>query len=464
MAPVLAALLGASIAAAAPHRGEPVRPRIIDEGPGRNPHRLIVKLAENRGFSIANSRIIGPKPLPVINELLEGSQPLFSRHARSTGVPRSAGAADLSLYRVISSADAALLGNRLLNRPEVETAYLAPQPVPPPADIPPETPDFSFDQLYDQPGPDGFGFDRANDWPGGDGRNVMIADVEYGFDPMHEDLTSVTIDAFGPGFSDYQFHGNGVLGVLAAPDNGYGITGLVPAAPLMVVSPFSDPETYNVADAIDMAASMLTAGDVLLIQQQGWRNDTYTPVEVEPAVFDAIAAAVAAGIVVIEPAGNGACDLDDPIWEDAFNRAERDSGAIMVGGGASPLSGFEPRSYHPIGSCYGDRVDVQGWYDHMVTLSARDGAPSFTDLFFPEADGRQAYTGQFGGTSGAAPLVAAIAAVMNSVAIETGSEPWDPLELRAVLSSTGHPQTGDGVEAVGPQPDLRRLLRIYGVR
>jgi len=136
----------------------------------------------------------------------------------------------------------------------------------------------------------------------------------------------------------------------------------------------------------------------------------------------------------------------------------------MVGGGASPYSGFAPRSYHPLGSCYGERVDVQGWFDSIISLSAGDGAPSYTDLFFPQRDGRQAYTARFGGTSGAAPLVAAIAAVMNSVAIETRGEPWNPIELRAVLRSTGHPQAGPSSNPIGPQPDLRRLLHIYGVR
>ena len=181
-------------------------------------------------------------------------------------------------------------------------------------------------------------------------------------------------------------------------------------------------------------------------------------------MFDAIAAAVDAGITVIEPAGNGACDLDDPIWEGAFDSTERDSGAIIVGGGASPFSGLNPRSYHPLGSCFGDRVDVQGWFDHITTLSAADGAPSYTDLFYPEQDGRQAYTALFGGTSGAAPMVAAIAAVMNSVAIETRGEAWDPWDLRAAMRSTGHPQAGDASKAIGPQPDLRRLLRTYGIR
>ncbi len=464
MASILIAAAWSAVAAAGPIRGTPIRSGTITPTEGRSADRLVVKLAEDRGFRFEDGQLSSPQPVPVLEALLANSEPLFSQSPELLLKSRKNGLADLTLYRVLTGPDAASIGNRLLQLPGIETAYLAPTPVAPPADIPPATSDFTADQLYDQPGPDGFGFDIASTWPGADGGNVAIADIEYGFDPDHEDLEDVDILAIGPDHDSYQFHGNGVLGMLAAPDNGYGVTGLSPASEFMIVSPFIDVDVYNVADAINLAAAHMSAGDVLLIEQQGWVDGTYTPVEIDPAVFDAIAAAVDAGIVVVEPAGNGACDLDDPVWGGAFDRSSRDSGAIMVGGGASPFSGFPARSYHPMGSCYGDRVDVQGWFDHIIALSAADGAPSFTDLFFPDHDGRQAYTGIFGGTSGASPMVTAVAAVMNSVAIETRGEPWDPIELRAAMTSTGHPQTGNLDQWVGPQPDLRRLLRTYGIR
>ena len=163
-------------------------------------------------------------------------------------------------------------------------------------------------------------------------------------------------------------------------------------------------------------------------------------------------------------AGNGGCNLDDPMWDGWFDRTERDSGAIIVGGGASPLSGHEARSWFPGGSCYGDRVDVQAWYDNIVTASASDGAPRFVDLFYPDADGRQAYTAQFGGTSGASPMIASIAAALNGVMIEQRGQPMDPMDIRAAMVSTGHPQPDGHLYPIGPQPDLRRLLRIWGVR
>ena len=137
----------------------------------------------------------------------------------------------------------------------------------------------------------------------------------------------------------------------------------------------------------------------------------------------------------------------------------------MVGGGASPYSDLPERSWFPAGSCYGERVDVQGWFDAIVTASAADGAPGFVDLFYPDTDSRQAYTARFGGTSGAAPMVAAIAAAFNGFWTQRTGSPFSPMDLRAAMVSTGHPQQLDAdTHHIGPQPDLRRMLRIYGVR
>jgi subtilisin family serine protease len=430
---------------------------------------LIVKLAENQSLTMQSGKVVGPGDLRDLNRLLYGAVPLIDRSPKHLRAERkridpAEMLADLSLYLRITGEDVVIRGKQLLANPLVETAYLAPKPAPPPGDIDPTTPDFSELQTYRMAGPSGFGFDVAHRWPGGDGANVVIADIEYGFDPTHEELEEREIFELGYPMDWYPFHGNGVLGILGAPDNGYGITGLVPAAELVMVSPFVNAETYNVAESIVLATEHLDAGDILLIEQQGWIDTIFLPVEIDPAVFDAITLAVAKGIVVIEPAGNGACDLDPPAWDGWFDRNLRDSGAIIVGGGSSPTSGHTPRSWYPLGSCYGQRVDVQGWFDSIVTTSAADGQPTYTDLFFPDGDGRQAYTSSFGGTSGASPIIAAIAATMNSVAWETRGAPWNPVELRAAMVSTGTPQPSEEAQHIGPQPDLRRLLRTWGVR
>lgn len=470
MVAILSTLLTMSLSwAGTPQRAPGPRPQSLVPTAEVYADTLIVKLAENQQLTWINGQLTGPGDLASLNRLLLGAIPHINRsperlRAHRKSVDPQGKLADLSLYLRLQGPDVARRGERLLTDPRVETAYFAHKPAPPPIDIEPTTPDFTGRQTYRDPAPHGFGFDIAHHWPGGDGGNVVIADIEYGFDHTHEDLEDREIFELGHPMDWYPAHGNGVLGILGAVDNGYGVTGLTAAADLVVVSPFTDATTYNVAEAIVLATEHLDAGDVLLIEQQGWVDSIFLPVEIDPAVFDAIALAVAEGIVVIEPAGNGSCDLDPPAWDGWFDRSVRDSGAIIVGGGASPESGYTPRSWFPVGSCYGDRIDVQGWYDSVVTTSAADGQPTYTELFFPDGDGRQAYTASFGGTSGGSPIIAAIAATMNSVAWETRGEPWNPMDLRAAMVSTGTPQATGDTNHVGPQPDLRRLLRTWGTR
>ncbi|MFT5683433.1 MAG: serine protease [Myxococcota bacterium] len=442
------------LAAAFPYRAPIHRSLDLTPGPGRSERILIVKLAE--GQSLTGD----------LAALLDGATPLFTRPAEVLQADRRAfdpdgTLADLSLYLRIVTPDPATLGHRLQADARIETAYLAFQAMPPPVDLSPTTPDFTDLQTYAGPAPVGFGFDEAGRWPGGDGANVSIADIEYGWDSEHEDLDHLTPGvAWGWDSGNYAYHGTAVLGQLAGGDNGYGVTGMAPEADVFVVSPYTDAGDYSVAAALDGAASLLDAGDVILIEQQAYAFGNYVPVSADPAVFDAIAAAVAKGIVVVEAGGNGGQDLDDPQWEGWFDRSIRDSGAIMVGGGASPYSGMTPRAWYTWGSSYGSRIDVQGWYDSIVTTNDS----TMADLFLPGNDDRQGYTSYFGGTSGASPMVAAAAAVANSVAWELWGTPWDPYDLRAALSATGTPQPASDAYTIGPQPDLRRFLMTYGVR
>jgi hypothetical protein len=350
----------------------------------------------------------------------------------------------------------------------VELAYLASVPIPPPGDLAPTTPDFRGEQLWLDPAPGGVGHDEAVHWPGGTGSEVAVADLEYSWDPDHEDLdTAGDILAWGWDSGEYRFHGTAVLGQLFAQDNGYGVEGLVPDAEPVVVSPFFGPEQYSVAQAILGAVEILGPGDVLLIEQQAWYLNNYAPVEVEPLVFDAISTAVAAGIVVVEPTGNGFQDLDGPGFEGLFDREVRDSGAILVGGGAPSFDEL-PRSWVPGASSYGERVDVQGWVSSIVTTINGEYGGNYADLFFPatqahpEGDPRQAYTTQFGGTSGASAMVAGVAAAAQSVALVLHGEALAPEDLRALMVATGSPQPETDPNRIGPLPDLRRLLR-YGL-
>src|SRR5262249_6483955 len=140
-------------------------------------------------------------------------------------------------------------------------------------------------------------------------------------------------------------HGTAVLGEIAGVENGYGITGIAPRSLIGV----SSVNPNGVADAINRAAMVLSVGDIILIEQHAHGPSSglvctcncsqfeYIAMEYWQDTFDAIANAIAVrGVVVVEAAGNGSMNLDAPIYQGRFNRAVRDSGAILVGAGQSP--------------------------------------------------------------------------------------------------------------------------------
>jgi serine protease len=77
----------------------------------------------------------------------------------------------------------------------------------------------------------------------------------------------------------------------------------------------------------------VTAGDVMLLEQQApGPGGAFVPLEVLPAVYDAIRLATQDGIIVVEAAGNGGVDLD--ALGSPFPAGKPDSGAIVVGAGS----------------------------------------------------------------------------------------------------------------------------------
>lgn len=470
-------LVGAALAG--PFRGPLVKPATVEEGPGRDPRVLYVKLRE--GTTLEGWAGSGGSGL---SAALAGRAGMFRARRLFADAPAGLAPAGVELagWIRVEGEGVASLGRALLADRRVETAYLAPLPAPPPgppwgagpawgagwsagAAPPPAgaTPDFRPEQTWLDPLP-GLGFTEAALHDGAPGELVTVADVEYGWESDHEDFAGVpAAAAWGQDRQLYAFHGTSVLGQLVGVDNGFGVVGAVPEAAVLPLSPYDPDGSYSVAEAVFAAASLLSAGDVLLIEQQAYCpwGSSYCPVEVDDATFDAIAAVVAMGIVVVEPGGNGGEDLDDPVFGGIFDRSLRDSGAILVGGGASPYSGWPERSWYPNGSSFGARVDVQGWFDSIVTTTNGDYGGAYADLYFPGDDPRRAYTESFGGTSGASPMIAAAAAVVQSAAMARGGAPWDPYEVRAALVATGTPEPADSPFHIGPQPDLRRLLRTW---
>ncbi len=350
--------------------------------------------------------------------------------------------------------------HRLIRRGTV--AWPAFAPVEPPTDsrgdIAPPTPVFDAEPGWTWKHV-GLGPRSLRGFPGGDGAGVVVADVEYSWTPDHEALAGLGVATLGgDDLQQFAGHGNAVLGIVGAAADGFGVTGGVPGAMLAIAHPYVD-GVYDVAGAIRQSALQLQPGDVLLIEQQVLVEGVFSPVSADPLVGDAVREAVSAGIVVIEPAGNGGASLDDPGWEGWFDAGGAgDTGSILVGAGV-PGTLAESGTWVG-GSNHGSLVAVQGWGSSIPAPSSPEYG---TDLFFPAEDPRQAYTEDFGGTSGASAQVASVAAQLQAMSMAIHGEVIAPDALRAWLTRTGHPQPADSAALypIGPTVDARAAFATY---
>jgi hypothetical protein len=332
--------------------------------------------------------------------------------------------ADLSLYFHVTLAPGATgssaegLIDALNAFPIVEFAEPVPMPAPPPSY------GLSLYQAHQFAAPDGIGATQVTGVAGVLGDYVQIVDIEYNPNVNHEDVTAARHpEAF---------------------------TGIVPNARLRIVNAHSAraDEGQDVANAIYLAALTVGAGDVILLDQQtpGPNYPCSTDeqcglvaVEYDEVVYAAITWATARGIIVVEAAGNGYQNLDASEYADTFNTTagRPDSGAIIVGAGASPAECEEEKSGRPARSRlefsnYGAFVDMQGW----------------------------------GECYSASPIVAAAAAAYSSATeATTGTRPtsW---HARQALMSTGTAQDTTSQNAlegnIGPLPNLLTALASIG--
>ncbi|MBK9138955.1 MAG: S8 family serine peptidase [Verrucomicrobia bacterium] len=306
------------------------------------------------------------------------------------------------------------------------------------------------------------GVDAPSLWtlPGGTGTGVRIADIEYDWNFNHADLSFSLI---GPApvdpFAGSADHGTAVLGVLGALRNGWGVTGIAHGSALHVVAAHTD-DGLNIPAAITRALDVLTAGDVMVIEQQALGPDPdpgLVPAEWDEDVYDAIVIAVGNGVIVCEAAGNGNQNLDDAKFDDdhAPFLPQNDSGAILVGAGAPPGHPEGDRARHSF-STYGSTVDLQGWGAWVVTAGYGDRySAEGTNLL---------YTANFNGTSSATPMVGgACAALQGAYKAAYGGRVLSPASLRHVLRVTGSAQQS-GVqpasENIGPRPNLAAALPL----
>jgi len=487
---VLATLLAlASGTAGPPLKGAPA------EAKGGTGDTVVVKFVEGSGVRLRGGELrdAAGQPLADVAVALGGARVfrLFTPSETDLASYKAKGEArsgkklkDLNLFyqvEVPQGRNPSALAAALNSLDVVENAYVVPQPEPPPV-----TPDFEPQQGYlDNAASSGIGARIGWLIPGGRGAGVVIADVEYCWNNTHEDLSKASADKIlvgsgesptCPTFSndpDGRQHGTSVIGELIADNNGFGVTGIASDADIRL-SPVIINGTNDRPNAILKAALAVGPGNLVLIEQQtqgahgGCDASGQTgcvPVEYRDGEFAAIQVATAIGVVVVEAAGNGSENLDDAAYAGSnLDRSQNDSGAIIVGAGWPPglasgecaEAGNACVARSKIGfSTYGSRVDVQGWGTGIVTTG-------YGDLQGP-ANSNTAYAAGFGGTSGASPIVAGAAAIIQGTRLARGAPPLGPGDMRALLSSTGTPQQDSinfpaASSHIGPLPNIAAAL------
>lgn len=308
-------------------------------------------------------------------------------------------------------------------------------------------PSFVDDQDYLEASPVGVNAYAAWSYPGGRGHAVKCIDVEAAWNWDHIDLPDYFYLAGDPWPGIYEDHGTAVLGEICSQDNGFGTTGIAPETAPGAVAIDYDDYPDSLAAWFDLASHRLDPGDVWLIELQGdGPADEPVAMEYWQANFDAIAASTALGRICVEAAGNGGQDLDDPIYEGRFDRSVRDSGAIMVAAG-TPYD-MIPEDF----TNYGSRIDANGWGSQIVTTG-------IGDLYGDNED--EWYTADFGGTSGASPMIVGVCCCAQSIyKTRSYGAVIEPVALRTAITSSGAPQPPPADHAIGPRPDLEALLQL----
>ncbi len=363
-----------------------------------------------------------------------------------------------------------LLAEQVLEEDEAINAMM-----PDTVEAPSQTPDFTALQLYLDAAP--VGIDARYAWTqrGGRGFNVRIIDIEGGWNFAHEDLRQNQGGVIGTNSQDpgWNNHGTAVVGEIGGDVNAFGVTGICPDAHVRGVSIFGG---LGTAGALRQAADLLRPADIILIElHRPGPNSTgvgqvgFIPIEWWPDDYAAIRYAVNRGVVVISAAGNGGENLDAAIynnkpngfpndWLNPFNRAQRDSGSVLVGAGAPP-PGTNNQNHGPdrsrLGfSNYGAVLDAQGWGREVVTTGYGDlQGGSNRDLH---------YTRQFSGTSSSAPIVVGAIGCVQGVLRAHGRIPLSPARARELLRRSGSPQTDapgrPRSQRIGNRPNLRQLI------
>jgi subtilisin family serine protease len=274
------------------------------------------------------------------------------------------------------------------------------------------------------------------------GAGVRVAVIDSGVDATHPQLTGPAVDrgrdflrGHADGRQDCNGHGTGVASIIAArPAPGTPFHGLAPAATIVPIRVSEQIDSgdgtlvgdtgslRNLAEAIRWAANS-RGGNAQVINMSlstsTWSGD----------VCRAVAEATARNVVVVAAVGNAGAVKD-------HNPTPYPAGCPdVIGVGAVTAAGV--------------RADYSGHGDYVDLVAAGDGVTA--------AARRGGHT-QLSGTSAAAPLVAATAALILQRYRGLTPKPWPlPRRRRCRLPRSGSPtRPGSPGDSSKPTPNISR--------
>ena len=267
-------------------------------------------------------------------------------------------------------------------------------------------------------------------WTGGNtGEGIVVAVLDDGVDPDHEDLDvnkDMSHDYLGEDqlVRPHETHGTQVAGIIAARDNSLGMRGVAPGATIYSYNILA--EQFTLENAVDALTRNM---DKTAVSNNSWGGANAFRYLPRPAFYDlALEAGVSRGyggkgVFYVFSAGNGAA------WWAYSNHDELANHYAVTTVCAVNDQGL--RSYY---SERGSNLWVCAPSNDDRTFE-----PDRQEIASTSSYSR--YTGNFGGTSAAAPQVSGVAALVRKA---NSSLTWRDVKLLLAASARKTDPTNDG--------------------
>jgi hypothetical protein len=269
------------------------------------------------------------------------------------------------------------------------------------------------------------------------GQGVVVADLDWGFRLSHDDLKDRVEHQYNimsrtdyVGSGSLYYHGTAVLGLLGGAANGEGMAGVAFEAALWAIqadkgqpSGTAVPNFGYWRQAIDHVRSRPSNGRRKVICLEVQTLDQCN-VESDPVIRQTVRDAIAAGIVVCVPAGNG----DKNAGLNSLNEPFTATGSILVGA-----------TRYDTNVAVNAKLPRSNWGPSVVMAAPGDPTRDITCGTLSATSYRD-----FGLTSGATPKVAGTAALI----LEANPQ-LTHAEVRDILVATGTAVTTTAAKPLG---------------